>query len=551
MSPSLSSRRDFLATTSVSAAGAMLARRLGAQLLPSAVKRSPLSATTIFPAPMAPAWLQSLATTAVNAARDAGATYADIRLAERHFMSVSSIDPSKFDPGFRLESAFTYGVRALVDGAWAFAYGTSPSESAVVASARAAVTSARGFAKTATRRVDFAPAPVVTGEWETPTRLDPFTVPLEDHTAFLGACSLAANRVRHAWGSLGIDWTKETRVFASSEGSLTTQRYWRTWPWIFIGASLHVGRGVVVPVPTLVPSSGGYEVVDFPGVEDDIKRTAEEAAQLAMLPLGTMDVGRYPIVFDGLTLGATFGRTVGAALELDRVLGYEADASGTSYLSPPASMLDAPVVSPLLNVTGHRAPPSFLATKWDDDGVESRPFPLVNQGRLVDYSSTRHTATALQSYYAGHGRTPSSNGCATAYQAELPVSVASPHLTIAPGTTRASLEDLYKDMSHGLLVRMGSDVAVDHQLASGFSSDGCVFEIVKGKIVRQIFGSAFEFSTARHWKSLAALGDARTTLTAAFDSEKGQPWHRMIQSTTAPAGLFKDVNVMSTRVSLS
>jgi predicted Zn-dependent protease len=214
--------------------------------------------------------------------------------------------------------------------------------------------------------------------------------------------------------------------------------------------------------------------------------------------------------------------------------------------------LGTPITSPLLTVTGHRAAPVLPAVKWDDEGVEPQPFPLITNGQLVDYHTSRQTAPALHTWYERQGMLVKSRGCAVARTAGDPVLVRAPHLAVMPGTTSANIDELCKDVSRGLLIREAHYVASDQQLSSGsIFVTGVMFEIANGKIVRRVEGNGIEFSTAKLWKSLAAIGDVSTMRDFGDNTwglPKGQPWRGAAQSATAPAGLFKDVNVVATKV---
>jgi hypothetical protein len=198
------SRREFLATTSLAAAGTVLATHgLSAQRLPAAALSSSQSAHDILREPMAPLALQQLATSSVDAAIAAGAAYADLRIAERHVLAVD------YRPSVRMYSTLTYGVRVLVDGSWAFVHGCVPDTDAVTSAARDAVAMAKGYAPLVVTRAELAQTPVVKGEWTTPIQDDPFNVPLRDHGAVLALYhDSALGRVRNMaelWPKL--DWT--------------------------------------------------------------------------------------------------------------------------------------------------------------------------------------------------------------------------------------------------------------------------------------------------------------------------------------------------------
>jgi TldD protein len=530
------------------------ARHANAVTLHTTAKRVSVAANELFPAVRPAVDTAALAQQAVDAARGAGASYADVRVAETQLLRVG-LGESALDVAVDLETSFTYGVRALVDGAWAFTHGMRPSADAVAETARNAVATARGYARIAPVKLEIAPAPVVTGEWVMPIELDPFTVPLQDQAALLNAYQEAGNRVRHGIGNARFRWTRETRSFASTDGSMVTQQLWRSVPSLTVVARWgdYDFGSVGVRVPGVSVSSGGYETVARAGLQERIKQTAEAIVPLALLPLTTLDIGRYPVVFDGSAFGALAGRTLGNALELDRVLGYETDASGTSYLAPPEERIGTAVSTPLLSITAYRDMPSASAVKWDDEGVPVHPFPVIHEGRLANYFTSRQTAPALHRTYERRGIPLRSNGCAVATEASDPILTRVPDLAVSAEKSSISLEDLYGHIPRGIFVWRADRIDMDHQLASGslFASPNVdMFEIERGKLVGRIRGNALQFGTARLWKSLAAIGDTSTIRNSHFDASKGYPWRFAVQTASAPAALFNEINVVSSLASL-
>src|SRR5205085_55992 len=89
-----------------------------------------------------------------------------------------------------------------------------------------------------------------------------------------------------------------------------------------------------------------------PDLQERVKAAAVEAAELAKLPMRPMDVGRYPVVFDGNTMASLLGRVIGPSAQLDRVLGHNTDTSESSRWT--LDLLGTQITSPLVTVTGHR-----------------------------------------------------------------------------------------------------------------------------------------------------------------------------------------------------
>jgi len=549
---SCTTRRDFLATTSLAAAGLALgARPLRASVLNFATLRPSDTANTLAGETITRDELRRLALHAVDAAKSAGAVFADVRVSEYSMLNIEAGLAGA--PELTIRTQYMFGVRASTGGPLAFVHGSVLTQDAIAAAAKQAVTQARGFAGMASARsLNLAPTPVVTGEWTTPIKVDPFTVPLLAQVDLIHALAAVVPQMLGAVNpGAAFEWYRDTRAFASTEGSAVTQTNFRARPRITAAIMATLFDGYEVRPRHFSPAAAGYESVQVPDLPDQIKAAAEFASYMSSLPLKEFDVGRVPAVFDGFSAGSMFAQTVGRALEADRALGQEADAAGLSYLSPPLEVLGNVVLNPLLNVTGNRAVPSPLAVKWDDEGVEPQEFTMLKDGRVVDFATSRKTAAALGSWYQSQGKPARSYGCTSAEYAQDPLQVRSPHTYIAPGTAALPLEDMYKDIAHGILVTRCDWVSIDPQLTTGMLNYGNMCEIKRGKIVSRVRDGAFIFSTKTLWKNLVAIGDQSTVRNVTDGYWKGNPWRSGFQSTTAPAMRFSAVDVISTARNLS
>ena len=535
-------RRDFLATSSVALAGVTLmglrGQPLGAQAL-----RSKQPVSTLLPDIIDPDALRRLAQAAIDAAKSAGASFADVRISNRRMFEMTYYFPDQ-PPYSSIGFDYSYGIRVRVDGAWAFGYGADPTPDGVAASARNAVATARGFAKVSGAAAEFAAAPVVTGEWTTPVKIDPFSVSPDEHAYMLGAYISAAERVPD--GSTfptSFFWLKETRVFASSEGSIITQHLAQARPRVVLTMGPPIRMGARLEVTELAPKGAGFEIALGTTLQDKIKEATEEAARLASYPESNVDVGRFEAVLDGMSLAAVVGATLTPALELERVLGLSADAGGTSFLSPPDQILGKPLFSSVLNITAERGIPDLGAAKWDDEGVETEAFPVIQKGAVVDYFGTRATAPALASWYKSQGKPVTSHGSAVAWiPTRAPMGSAS-HLTVAPGAAGVTLDSLTKQLVNGVLVRGVNYANSDQQLTSGAFYPAMLFEVKKGQITRRLKHGSVQFGTKKFWKSVTTLGDASSVQACIRNAASGQPWVPTIQPIMAPAAHIQELNV--------
>jgi len=446
----------------------------------------------------------------------------------------------------RLQTTFTYGVRAVVDDHTGFAYGRSPTHDAIVVCAHNAVRNARIAARLSARTSRqfpaWTPAPPATGEWHSPMRIDPLAVSVQQHFELAHAATMAVGRMPNTQASITPAWLRETRVFAATTGALTTQYVTRGM--FDATGSAQFGLGAVaVQLPELQWQSAGVELLLPPDLPERLRTEVESVMPLARLPIGSIEVGRHPIVLDGAMMGNVLTTLIGPSFELDRVLGLEVDAAGSSRLTLDA--LGTRIMSPLITLVGNRTPPSISAVQWDDDGNVPQEHTVVKDGVLVDFHTSAHTVAALGEWYQRQHRPLQSNGCGVAIEAQESVHVRMPHVTMRSGGRPMSLDDLCADMGHGILGVYNARLTSDAQLSSGTFPTGTFFEVVRGKPVRRIAGTVLQFSTFPFVNHLKAVGDASTVATWNDMVPKGFPWINVPCSATAPAALFGQIDAMN------
>jgi TldD protein len=343
-----------------------------------------------------------------------------------------------------------------------------------------------------------------------------------------------------------IHWAADTRVFASSEGSLITQKLARAEQNIQVNGLIPGARkpASVIQVPGFVPTSGGFECLLGPDLQEGIKIATEEAVRLEKIPITQAELGRYQAVFDGVSLGAIVGATLAKALQMGRVLGHEANEAGTSFLSPIEDVLGAQIFSKHLNVTADRSPPHLGAAKWDDEGVETETFPAVQNGQVVDYFTTRSTAPRLAKWYAKRNQPAKSRGSAVAWSASTPPMGYASNLIVGTGTQGTTQQALLSDLSDGIFIRGTDYISSDQQLASGSITPWMMYEVKKGQITRRLVGGGIQFGTKNFLNSITALGDASTVQHFKQTGSIGETWAQTVLPVAAPAARLGQVDVI-------
>ena len=546
-------RRDFLRTSSTAALFAALPAHFGKHsdagvhvFTPDEIARAETLAQ-----PADVAVVRDLAMRAIDAARSAGATYADARVT-RH------VTQTYLGVGFYWDSeTLGIGVRALVDGAWGFS--ASPywelDEAAQLARdavAQASVNARNGVHKT----VDLGKYPVASGSWSTPLRIDPLQISIEEKQDFgVSFVGLVPTRLHNREISAGMDgmgFVREERAIATTDGSYFTQTLHQSGGGFTVTVRdtdpRHTdGRRVSVSGRGISAAGAGWERLLDAKLREQIPGLIAEAEELLTARRKPVEIGRYDLVCDATTIARLIDGTLGMASELDRALGYEANASGTSYLGPdPFQQLGRTLASSLLNVTGDRSLPMGLATvKWDDEGVEPEKYAIVANGVFNDYSTTREQAAWLAPWYQKQNRAVRSHGCAAASSALAISQSTTPNIVMQPGTEKVGFDELVAGTKTGLAV-VGGDLTMDFQSRSG-AGGGTIREIVDGKIGAVIEGAGYLFDSTQLWKNLRAIGGPQSMETIPASELKGEPAQRPLHTTSAVPGILKDMPVVDMR----
>ena len=525
------SRRDLLKVGASVATLAALPRPLLARLGP---KPEPVP-------PIQDPRLRGLALRAVDAARAAGASYADVRLTHTR---IRGFDPSITQ--IRDGESMVVGVRALVDGYWGFASSPVWSPDELARLGREAVHQARANAIGPTRAMELAPVPAIAdGHWVMPVEIDPFqTSPFEIVDYLASLMYFIARHPDFSTVRNDCSFHVQEKAFASSDGSYCTQRLYRSEGAFSIKLE-RKGKPVVSgALDRLTPAGLGWELYKGQPLRDYIEQLMAELEEDLRLPIEPVEVGRYDTVCDAWSVAQLLDDTLGRATELDRALGYEANAGGTSYLRDPLTMLGSfEAGAPVLTVTANRSERGGAATtKWDDEAVAPDDFTLVKKGILADFQTTREGAGWLRPVYQKRGTAARSHGCAAAPSAlEAPLT-RTPNLALAPGGAKLDFDSATANLGKGIAVRqMGVDM--DFQASSGLGT-GRVYRVKGGKRVARLNSAGFLFRATDLWKGIAAMGGAESLRRFGLDSSKGEPAQRTYHSVTAPPAVFKELTLI-------
>ncbi|HEU5175719.1 MAG TPA: TldD/PmbA family protein [Gemmatimonadaceae bacterium] len=531
-------RRDFVLGSAAAAAATALASNRVTALH---------AATTRLTTPGDPA-TRELALRAVEAARSAGAQYADVRIAQNRSQGVFTRE--RRVQGLSDNETFGIGVRALVDGAWGFAATAELTPDSVVAVARQAVAQARANRAAVSKPVTLAPyGKAQTGEWMSPIQVDPFTVPIADKVALLLAANEAALKVKGArFVNSGMNFLREEKTFANSEGTFTVQTLYRASPTMNVTAVSADNSDFQNRQSTDVQPMGlGYEHVTKADFVGNAPRWAEEA--VAKLSAKPVEVGRYDLILHPTHLWLTIHESVAHPTELDRVLGFEANYAGTSFVTPPEKVLGQMRYGPAtMNIQADRHQVGGLSTcGWDDEGVEPETYHIIKDGVVVDYQTTREQAPYLEWWYRQQGKPVRSHGNSYAQSWADVQFQRMPNVSLLPGEKDLTWEDLIAATDRGIAIMGNGSFSIDQQRYNSQFGGQVFYEVRGGKIVGMLKDVAYQMRTPEFWGAMDMLGGKRSyMLGAAANDGKGQPSQSNAVSHGCVPTRHRNINVINT-----
>jgi len=537
------SRRDFLKAASAITASGLVGTLPGAALAePTSTAAAPAAAPSI-----GDPLFRELTQVALDAAKSAGASYADVRIADRRSQTIQTRE-------HRLQSAndsntFGFGIRVLANGAWGFSASNVLTRDEVARVARQAVAQAKANASIQLTPITLAPVtPTPSGEWRSAIQVDPFTVPVADKVQLLLAANAAALAVTGAkFVNSGMFFLREEKTLATTDGTFVVQTIYRSLPQMAVTAVASDSSDFQTRRSTDVQPMGiGYEHVTSAKLVENATRWATDAVQ--KLSAASVQTGIYDLVLDPTNLWLTLHETVAHATELDRALGFEANYAGTSFASPPKRVLGAlQYGSKLMNVRGDRSQPGSLgAIGWDDEGVKPEDFMIIQNGVLVDYQTTREQAPMLDWWYKSRNTPLRSHGCSYAQSWQDVQFQRMPNVSLLPGTQDIGWDELIAATDLGIAIVGDGSYSIDQQRYNAQFGGQLFYEIKKGKITRMLKDVVYHLRTTNFWNSLDMIGGQRSyMLGGVFTDGKGQPSQDNAVSHGCVPSRFKQIGVLN------
>ena len=521
--------------------------RIGAAALAGGIVVVPglsAAASRAVPLPQGEANIKELALLALDAARSAGASYADVRVSRTRTQSVQAREDRVSNMSDN--DTLGFGVRVLVNGAWGFAASRELGRAEVQRVARVAVSQARANRRATLRPVVLAPStPVPDGRWASPARIDPFGVPIEDKAALLLHANAEALKVRGArFVNSSMFFLKDERTFANTDGTFTVQTIMRSNPSLSVTAVAPDQSDFQTRDSNEVQARGlGYEHVQDADFVGRAPMWAEQAVE--KLSARSVDPGRYDLVLDPTHLWLTIHESIGHPTELDRAMGYEANYAGTSFVSPPREVIGKlKYGQEIMNIQADRRQEGGLATiGFDDEGVPADQWLLIERGIFKDYQTTREQAAWI-SDLTGVER---SHGCSYAETWADVQFQRMPNVSLMPGENDLSTEDVIASVDRGIYIKGRGAYSIDQQRYNFQFGGQAFWEIRGGRLAGMLKDVTYQSRTPDFWNAMDLVGGPRSyMLGGSFNDGKGQPSQSNAVSHGCPAARFRSVAVINT-----
>ena len=473
-----------------------------------------------------------LAHQAVEAARKAGADYADARFVSEESESLS-VNNQEME-GIDRSLSQGVGIRVLVGGYWGFAATARSTPEDLDRTAELAVGIARAASRLPMDPVRLAEIEPVKAEWGTAVQEDPFAVSLDEKVALLMEASRRMQQVKGlSFGEATLDFYRRRTSFGSSEGAAIDQTI------------VHSGGGIQATAISdgemqkrSFPNSfrghiraAGYEHIRTLGLTEEAERVAGEAVELLSAEDCPSEV--TSLVLDSSQVILQMHESVGHPLELDRVLKMEEAYAGTSFVGLEDRgqlRYGSDKVTIVMDTT---IPGGLGSFGYDDEGVPAQRVALIEDGVFQNFISSRETAPIV-------GQTSTGAMRADGWQ-NLPL-IRMTNINLEPG--EGTLAEILGDTPDGIYMTTNTSWSIDDKRVNFQFGCEVAWRIKDGKLTEMYKNPNYNGITTEFWGSCDAIGGSEEwVLWGTPNCGKGQPGQVARVGHGAAPARFRNVRV--------
>ncbi|MBK5293474.1 MAG: TldD/PmbA family protein [Acidobacteriia bacterium] len=479
--------------------------------------------------------MHDIAKKALAAALRTGVSYADVRLVDERHRTLTT----KNGRVGRVASqeSLGVGIRVLADGCWGFAATDDCGKEGIEAAGRLAVEIARASALARIHKVELADEPPVRMSWTSPCAQDPFEVSVETQLTLLLSCDEELRRekgVTLSETSMEINRTRQ--IFLNSEGSDIDQRRTTTGA----GFTAYSFGAHEIQKRSYPNSFGGqyqlkgWELVEELKLRENAARVASEAVALHSAVQCPEKTGH--LILDSSQLGLQIHESIGHPIELDRVLGSEANYAGMSFLT-----LDklnhlrygSEIVNAVCDARLDHGP-GLGTFAYDDEGVAAQRVDIIRDGQFRGYMSSRETAAAI-------GQTRSSGTMRASGWNRIPL-IRMTNVSLEPGAQ--SLEEVFGGVDEAVYMETNKSWSIDDKRYNFQFGCEIAWEIKNGNRGRMLKNPTYSGISTEFWNSCQAIADRRHwILWGVPNCGKGQPEQVMGTGHGASPSRFAGIKI--------
>jgi len=477
--------------------------------------------------------MNRIAEEALDAAARRGVSYADVRVVESRTRQIST---KNGQPGTLASSESTgAGIRVLLNGCWGFAATDDFTGEGLARAAALACDIAAAGAAAKVKDVRLAPEDKHTATWTSPCAVDPFSISVEQQLALLLRIDEELRRTAGVTlAETSMSFARERQVFASTSGSRIDQ----TRTTSGAGYTAFSYKENELQKRSYPNSFGGqhqlkgYELIDELKLLENAPRIAEEA--VALHTAAQCPEGRFDLILDSSQLGLLIHESLGHPIELDRVLGSEANYAGMSFLTLD-KLNHLKYGSEIVNVVADARlehGPGLGTFAFDDEGVPAQRIDVIRGGLFTGYLTSRETA-----FEVGLGR---SGGAMRADGwARIPL-IRMTNVSLLPGEN--ALEEVFG--GDGIYMETNRSWSIDDKRYNFQFGCEIGWEIRGGKRVRMLKNPSYSGITTEFWNSCAAIANSdHWVLWGTPNCGKGQPEQVMGTGHGASPARFRNVKI--------
>lgn len=485
--------------------------------------------------------MKSIAGNVIQYLKELGAEYADIRIhLQDETESISTLNGAL--ENFSESSKQGYGIRTLYHGAWGFSSSEEMTEEAMKKTASMAMEKAKAASQFIQQKVKLAAKEVYKESYSTPCEVDPFTISAEEKiNRLLFLDNKLKDKKFEYWGTYATFYKRHI-LYHDSDGSEIDKVLMEVDAGLYAHATDIDGqkqkRSFIMP--QYANGTTGWENIINDEQFDQAERIKNELLELLEAPVCEEEVCDVILLPEMMALQTH--ETIGHALELDRILGYELSYAGGSHVDLENFGTLRFGSEKLTARADGTVPNSVGSTGFDDDGVKARNVVMIEKGVLKDAVTSRQMIVEANEKAGKEIFKQSGATCRAQSYNSLPIERMN-NINIDPGVD-GTLEEIIADTKNGLLMETARSWSIGSNRENFHFATEVAWKIKDGKITNMVRNATYRGDSIPFWHSLDKVGNESTwQLQQVFLCGKGQPNQVMHLGHGIPACRFKNVQV--------